>query len=1462
MATITWTGAAGDGNYDNPANWSPQQVPTATDTAVINTAAKTTITISQNDAVQALSLNKNVTLAVSTGDSLTIGNAGTASSTLTNAGTISLNSSYYDSDLIIGGPKVTLTGGGSIVMGNQNDSNRIIAATAGNQLINVNNTIVGAGTIGNGGALAFTNQAAGIVDANASNQLFINTGSLVTSNAGLFEATAGGGGLVIQSVVNDGTAGRILASGAEVFLSGATIMGGTLTSSAGFSIQDSGNATLDGTAQSVTNAGSLVVNTGETLSVLGTLNNTGIVSLQSSYYDSDLTFGPAGSTPGTATLTGGGSVVLGDANSSDRIYGAIAGDTLVNLNNTISGSGSIGVGQLNLVNDGTISATGTANALLIQTTSFINNGLLEAVGSAGLIITTSVNDSGGGTLLSSGGTVQLAGGTIVGGVIKSTNGGSIAVTSQGTLDGSSQTVTNLGTIEVNTGETLTLLGTITNEGTIGLNSTYYDSDLVVGTPTVTLTGSGTIALSDSNGSDRIYGAAGTDVLNNINNLIEGSGQLGASQLTLINGAAGVIDATGAANQLVVGTGSTIVNDGLIEATGAAGMALASTVLNSGGGTILVTTGSVIDLNGADIEGGLLKSTGTGQFVGNGQTTLDGSAHALTLAGTIEVSTGQSMTLLGTITNDGTIGLNSSYYDSDLIIGSAKVTLNGGGTIALSDNNTSDRIYGAVGTDVLDNINNLIEGSGQIGAGQLTLINEKAGVINSTGTQGLTISTGSTVTNYGLIESTGAGGLAISSIIDDSSGGTILAASSNVYLNGATIVGGLLKSTGTGQLVGNGQTTLDGSAHTITNAGTIEVSTGDSMTVLGTITNQGVIGLNSSYYNSDLIIASPTLTLNGGGTIALSDVNTSDRIYGQVASDVLDNVNNTIEGSGQIGAGQLTLINAGTISATGTNSLTINLGSTGTNTATGEMLAQGSGGLIFQNGTYTNSGLIQADDGSGVTFQSGATLTNDSANGTLSGGTYAAIANGHGATFTDAANVAVSALKADLILSGAGSEISFGGATIETSLKTILAGGELQVLGARGYTSKAHLTDSGTIALAGGLFKTGGLTEKSTGVISGFGTISSKLADTGGGIVATGGTLDLSGKGNTISGTLSGTGTLAFGGTDTLNAGTVLDVSTISLINAATLDLATNLSFAGHFNIISGGSLGGTGTFTNTGVFAAGAKAVATVSDPFSNSGTVSVTAGGSLSFTGGLANTGLILDSGVFRDTAALTGGSLTVGSAGAATLASLAGAVNSTLNTLTLNGGTLNTSGTTLTVSGDYVNTATGTGNSYNPFANVSGTIDGQGTKLAVAGVNGTTITSVNGTLTIAIKAGGTASFVIENTGAAGSAALRGALETTVNGGTINGTKLTGSGVTAGNFGPIAAGSSSGTYTIQYSSGTLANEAIHLASDFANVAGLTIDIVAQTGNAAGVMASPPTEHGLALPSLDHGLAWHPILHG
>jgi len=385
-SAIKWTGAAGDGNFNNPMNWSPQQVPGPTDSVTISTSAATTITISQADAVKTLSLSKQVTLAIANGDSLTIGNSTTKNATLKNAGTIQLNSSYNNTQLILGGPKVTLSGGGTIAMGNY-PNNWVTAAAATDVLDNTNNLIEGGGQLGNG-TLTFINGASGKVDANVGNQLVINTGTIAVTNAGLLEATVAGGGLVLDSNVNNGTTGEILASDATVYLAnGMTVSGGTLASNKGAAIDISGSATLNGVTNAVDVTGTVAVVNNTELTLLGTISNAGTIALESSYNYTDLLIGPGGSTAATVTLTGSGTIAMGDY-PANIIEGTIPGDTLVNLNNTIEGAGVLGNGTLTLVNDATISATGGNVLYLNAATS--NSGLIESVGAGGLTIQSTI----------------------------------------------------------------------------------------------------------------------------------------------------------------------------------------------------------------------------------------------------------------------------------------------------------------------------------------------------------------------------------------------------------------------------------------------------------------------------------------------------------------------------------------------------------------------------------------------------------------------------------------------------------------------------------------------------------------------------------------------------------------------------------------------------------------------------------------------------------------------------------------------------------------------------------------------------------------------------------------------------------------------------------------------------------------------------------------------------------------
>ncbi len=149
-------------------------------------------------------------------------------------------------------------------------------------------------------------------------------------------------------------------------------------------------------------AGTMTVGDAAMLPLGGTIDNTGTIALGSTGDETDLEILVKG-----ATLQGGGQVTLSD-NGQNVIFGGAADAVLTNVDNTISGAGRLGDGQMTLVNDGTIDATGT-NALVLDTGTNIitNSGTLEATGTGGLIVNSAVDNSG--SLSANGGNLTLNG---------------------------------------------------------------------------------------------------------------------------------------------------------------------------------------------------------------------------------------------------------------------------------------------------------------------------------------------------------------------------------------------------------------------------------------------------------------------------------------------------------------------------------------------------------------------------------------------------------------------------------------------------------------------------------------------------------------------------------------------------------------------------------------------------------------------------------------------------------------------------------------------------------------------------------------------------------------------------------------------------------------------------------------------------------------------------------------------
>ena len=139
----------------------------------------------------------------------------------------------------------------------------------------------------------------------------------------------------------------------------------------------------------LTNSGTLTIGDGAMLPLTGTIHNSGVIALDSSGDETELQLIEHG-----VTLDGGGRIVLSDSDEN-IISGASSGVSLNNVDNTISGAGQIGDGELRLTNAGTIDASGS-HVLAIDTGSniVINSGVLEASGSGGLNVASSIANSG------------------------------------------------------------------------------------------------------------------------------------------------------------------------------------------------------------------------------------------------------------------------------------------------------------------------------------------------------------------------------------------------------------------------------------------------------------------------------------------------------------------------------------------------------------------------------------------------------------------------------------------------------------------------------------------------------------------------------------------------------------------------------------------------------------------------------------------------------------------------------------------------------------------------------------------------------------------------------------------------------------------------------------------------------------------------------------------------------------
>jgi len=1205
-ATITWTGLASDSSYNNPVNWSPQTVPSNTPTqsfdALIGTSGQTYATnVDTSATINSLAAGSNTTLHVLGGNTLTLGTVGTGI-VLTNGGSLNIDStgqlnlnvsatgattSSNTGRLTIAGT-LGITGGASLTGGGGIAFNGGSISGTANDSLTTDNAITGSGTI------------SGLTVSSASNGLSLS-GQIM--NSGTVQAS--GGQLSI-----DGTNGNFFEnlSGGTLQTNGSNIVvtvsnnstglfnspGGTISVNSPNSLTYQADGVTTGGTYFLTNNGNFNVAAGATL----TFDANG---------DAAPTFqmGPAAGNTGMLALNGG------------RITGATGNELLVNFaGQNIQGFGS--VSGLTLQNGGTLTASG-GNLSISSLSDFDgqnlnNNGTYVTGSGANLQIGNASAGSGAGIttnnanivlngsgLITDGGNNDILSGFLMtnNGSLTLENGAALALNSAGL---GAAGFTNAGTINVNDGSTLTLSSpgvTVTNNGNISLNSAGTTTSLIFdsGTAAATLTGSGTLTMSD-NANNLIKGATGTETLiNDVNHTIQGAG--------------------------TIGNFASFTNNGTLSATSTTGNAL-------------IVAAPLLNWDGANLNGGNYSASGTLQLNSIGGNQIAGLANNanVTINGIAGFLTGDGMT--------NALGALSSITDSSLTISGATASITPGNlTLAVLNDGNLPNALSSLNVSAGGNLTingSLSNASGDFANGSTIMVtggsslsvtgafsqttsafaNGQASVVlDGSPTNVPTMSVGGLFTQDALSALTLSDGATLKATGLNNTG-TITVNDTSVAdfrggpfqnLQSGTLTGGAYNITGTFNYDGGGITTLQSSNVTLIGAGQMLSGAGAGTGGLSGLTN---------IIDSNLTLMSSTglTSIAPGGTLTISAVNNNSSLL--------------IDGSGVTG---LTVNGGVTLSSGGANlpsaSVTVQDSSalyvTGAYSQNFGSVTTVSGGSTVTARGLTNYGAITVSDATSVADFRGGSFTNLSGS-VLNGGTY---------------NVA--------------GTFNYGGGGIQTlqSANVALTGGGQMLYGSAGmqaFSNLTNITDSSftlnsstltSIKPSGGTLAISGVNNAASLTLNGGTlTINGSVTNTNNGASSTvtvvgGGTLNTGAFTQTGGDTLVGTsaipassGTLVVSGMFSQSAGSQLQVENGGQVMANGLnnsgsfifvDAASKADFrGGNFMNLSGGALTD-GSYKVAGQFLYDGGGITTIG----KNASVDLIGSGALSYGAGAGTNGL-----------------------------------------------------------------------------------------------------------------------------------------------------------------------------------------------------------------------------------------------
>ncbi len=510
---IAWNNALG-GDWQTAANWDPMAVPGLSDAVLIGLGGVYTVSVLGTDAAAAdLTIsNADATLAVRSARSLTLGQS------LHNLGVVTINpTASIATTQVRVADGVVLTGTGRIVLNAPGVRSWISPVTPGASFTqSAGHTIRGEGQISTG----ITNH--GLVLADVPGGVLILNNSPKTNHAQM--SAANGGTLRFQaSTINQSPTAVIGADGAgsKIEFIGVTVHGGTIQTSGGGLISISqGDATIG----NLTLAGDSEIANARFLNVSGDIAHHG-----------RMTVNPAAGTSTTSvriadgtTFSGDGLITLNAPASRAQILPATVDASFTQASgHTIEGHGQITAG---MTNNGLVVANDDGLGLILSSNPKVNNATMRAEGGGTLIFSgQTITQSPAATITADGpgSTIQLAGVTVHGGTMQTSDGGVISVLGG---DSTISDVTLAGDSQITGARTLSASGHIVHTGHMVVNPAASASATSLRvTDGTAFTGDGRITLNAPGAHARITPATAGAVLTiGPGQTIGGIGQIAAA----------------------------------------------------------------------------------------------------------------------------------------------------------------------------------------------------------------------------------------------------------------------------------------------------------------------------------------------------------------------------------------------------------------------------------------------------------------------------------------------------------------------------------------------------------------------------------------------------------------------------------------------------------------------------------------------------------------------------------------------------------------------------------------------------------------------------------------------------------------------------------------------------------------------------------------------------------------------